>query len=167
MASINEQAKKDVKSSKVKGEHAIKTGETSGGREYVEKEDAQEEYLKVLESVKEKHKLEAEDNNEYDEDGNVVWTWKKVIDPLPSIDHSKIKYHKFVSNCYKEHPDIANLTAIEVFELRNTLDIRVFGLDPPKPCTSFAHFGFDQKIISRLQKSEFEAPTSIQSQVSF
>jgi hypothetical protein len=48
MAGINEQAKKDVSASKVKGDKAIKTGETSGGRagrDDIEKEDAQEEYM--------------------------------------------------------------------------------------------------------------------------
>jgi ATP-dependent RNA helicase DDX42 len=97
--------------------------------------------------------------------GNVIWTWKKTIDPLPPIDHSTIKYPKIVFNFYSEHPDIARLTPMETFELRNQLDIRVFGTDPPKPCVSFGHFGFEQKIVNRLLKSEFEQPTPIQSQV--
>lgn len=120
-----------------------------------------------MEEYKERHVDAPEDNYQYDEDGNIIWTWKKVIDPLPSIDHSTIKYPKFVSNCYTQHPDIEKLTSMEVFELRNALDIRVFGSDPPKPCASFGHFGFEQKIMSRLQKSEFEKPTPIQAQVSF
>lgn len=48
MAGINEQAKKDVKASKAKGEQAVKTGDKSGGRagrDDIEKEDAHEEYL--------------------------------------------------------------------------------------------------------------------------
>lgn len=154
--------------SKKKGDKAIKTGETSGGRagrDDLEKPDAQEEYLEFLENYKGKHIEAPEDNYEYDEDGNVIWTWKKVIDPLAAIDHSTVKYPKIVYGDYKEHPDIANLTPMEVFELRNTLDIRVFGNDPPKPCVSFGHFGFDQKIMNRLQKSEFEKPTPIQAQV--
>lgn len=120
-----------------------------------------------MEQYKERYVATQEDNYEYDEEGNVIWTWKKHIDPLPPIDHSTINYPKFVSNHYDEHPDIDRLTPMEAFELRNTLDIRVFGTDPPKPCASFGHFGFDQKTINRLQKSEFEKPTPIQAQVSF
>lgn len=48
MAGINEQAKKDVDTSKKKGERAISTGETSGGRagrDDIEQEDAHESYL--------------------------------------------------------------------------------------------------------------------------
>jgi hypothetical protein len=48
MSGINEQAKKDVDTSKRKGVQAITTGETSGGRggrDDIEKEDAHEAYL--------------------------------------------------------------------------------------------------------------------------
>jgi hypothetical protein len=49
MAGINEQAKKDVSTSKKKEEKAIKTGETSGGRtgrDDIEKLDEEESYFK-------------------------------------------------------------------------------------------------------------------------
>jgi hypothetical protein len=48
MAEINEQAKKDVNTSKKKGDKAIKTGEVAGGRsgrDDIEKEDAHEAYM--------------------------------------------------------------------------------------------------------------------------
>lgn len=43
---------------------------------------------------------------EYDEDGNIIWTWKKVIDPLQAIDHSTIEYAPFNKNFYHEHEQI-------------------------------------------------------------
>lgn len=38
------------------------------------------------------------------------------------------------------------------------------GYSPPRPCVSFAHFGFDSELISIIKKSEFTKPTAIQSQ---
>lgn len=57
----------------------------------------------------EEHKeaaVEAEESYEYDEDGNIIWTWKKVIDPLPPIDHASINYASFNKNFYQEHEQI-------------------------------------------------------------
>jgi hypothetical protein len=44
-----------------------------------------------MEEYKERHVSDDEENVEYDEDGNVIWSWKKEIDPLPPIDHSQIE----------------------------------------------------------------------------
>ncbi|KAI6215108.1 RNA helicase [Aphelenchoides besseyi] len=167
MAGINEQAKKDVTDSKKREEKAVAGVEAEGGgkgRDDIDEDDMQESYFKFLEDYKERHQETAEDNYEYDEDGNVIWTWKKTIDPLPQIDHSQLPYGDFVRHCYTEHEDIQRLTPIEVFDLRNTFDIRVFGNDPLKPCVSFAHFGFNEKLMNRLQRAEFEKPTPIQAQ---
>ena len=35
----------------------------------------------------------------------------------------------------------------------------------PRPVVSFAHFGFDERLMKTLRKSEFTTPTPIQSQV--
>ena len=40
------------------------------------------------------------------------------------------------------------------------------GFDPPKPCVSFGHFGFDEQLMVLIRKSEFTTPTPIQAQVS-
>lgn len=117
-----------------------------------------------MEEYKERHPEEDEDNYEYDEDGNIIWTWKKVIDPLPKMDHSTVKYEDFKADFYNEHEQILGLTAKEVFDLRNSLDIRVFGLAPPKPCTSFAHFNLEESLMNRIRKANFETPTPIQAQ---
>lgn len=49
---------------------------------------------------------EEEEVYEYDEDGNILWSWKKVIDPLPSIDHSTVEYAPFNKDFYQEHEQI-------------------------------------------------------------
>lgn len=50
MSGINEQAKQDISTSKEKGEHAVKTGQTLGGRagirDDIENPDEQESYFK-------------------------------------------------------------------------------------------------------------------------
>ncbi|KAI6240919.1 RNA helicase [Aphelenchoides fujianensis] len=167
MASIDAQAKQDVSESKKREEQAVAKGDTGGGgkgRDDIDKEDMEESYYKFLEDYKERHQETAEDNCEYDEDGNVIWTWKKVIDPLPTIDHSQIEYEDFVRDSYEEHEDIRQLSPMEIFELRNKLNLRVFGNDPPKPCASFAHFGLNEKLMNRLRRCEFQTPTPIQAQ---
>lgn len=57
------------------------------------------------------------------------------------------------------------MTSIKVFELRGRLNLKVAGLNPPKPVTSFAHFGFDEALLNVIRKSEYEHPTAIQAQV--
>lgn len=96
---------------------------------------------------------------------NVIWTWKKTIDPLPDIDHSTIEYKPFNKYLYQEHSDISALSPKEVFDLRAAMDIRVFGSNPPKPIVSFGHFSFDESIMKNIRKSEYEKPTPIQAQV--
>lgn len=59
------------------------------------------------------------------------------------------------------------MTTIKVFELRNSLNLKVAGFNPPKPVTAFAHFGFDEALMNVIRKSEYEHPTPIQSQVRY
>ncbi|XP_072418007.1 ATP-dependent RNA helicase DDX42 isoform X2 [Chiloscyllium punctatum] len=107
---------------------------------------------------------EEEDDIEYDSDGNPIPPLKKVIDPLPPIDHSEIEYQPFEKNFYIEHEDLAKLSLIPLAELRQKLNLRVSGADPPKPCSSFAHFGFDEQLMHQIRKSEYTQPTPIQCQ---
>lgn len=102
---------------------------------------------------------------EYDEDGNpIAPPRKRDIDPLPSIDHSEIEYQPFEKNFYTPHEDISSLSRSQVEDLRHHLGIRVTGPVPPKPITSFAHFGFDEGLIKVIRKLEYTQPTPIQSQ---
>ena len=50
------------------------------------------------------------------------------------------------------------------FFLAPSLFLQVSGYSPPKPCVSFAHFGFDDELLALIRKSEFSQPTPIQSQ---
>ncbi|KAL7075369.1 hypothetical protein ACQ4LE_005354 [Meloidogyne hapla] len=167
MAEINKQAQTEIHESRQKEEHVINTGDFTGGqegRDDIEEEDMQESMIKFMEEYKERHASDDEENVEYDEEGNVIWTWKKEIDPLPPIDHSQIEYKPFEKNFYSEHPDIKDLTLQQAFELRITLDIRVYGQNIPKPVVSFGHFQFDKQIMNLICKNEFEKPTPIQAQ---
>ncbi|XP_054861247.1 ATP-dependent RNA helicase DDX42 isoform X2 [Amphiprion ocellaris] len=108
---------------------------------------------------------EEEENIDYDSDGNpIASTTKKIIMPLPPIDHSEIDYPPFEKNFYNEHEELSSLTGTQVLELRQKLNLRVSGAAPPKPCTSFAHFGFDEQLMHQIRKSEYTQPTPIQCQ---
>ncbi|XP_049418476.1 ATP-dependent RNA helicase DDX42 isoform X2 [Epinephelus fuscoguttatus] len=108
---------------------------------------------------------EEEENIDYDSDGNpIASTTKKIILPLPPIDHSEIDYPPFEKNFYNEHEELSNLTGTQVLELRHKLNLRVSGAAPPKPCTSFAHFNFDEQLMHQIRKSEYTQPTPIQCQ---
>ena len=88
----------------------------------------------------------------------------KHIDPLAALDHSQIEYKPFQKCFYEEHPDIFGLSPIQIIDLQHKLGIRVSGASPPKPVSSFAHFGFDDHLIKAIRKSEFAQPTPIQAQ---
>lgn len=45
------------------------------------------------------------------------------------------------------------------------LSFQVSGILAPKPVSSFAHFGFDDKLMKVIRKQGYEHPTSIQAQV--
>ena len=92
---------------------------------------------------------EGEDNPtvEYDADGNPIYEKCKLIDPLPPVYHSQITYESFEKNFYVEHNDIKNLSTNDCIELRKKIGIKVSGLSPLKPVTSFAHFGFDDQLM--------------------
>ncbi|CAI4230672.1 unnamed protein product [Auanema sp. JU1783] len=168
MSEINAQASKD-KAESVRKELNRKAGQDieapkkGMGRADLEAEDMQESMMQYLQTKQEREK-EEEEIYEYDEDGNIIWTWKKVIDPLPPIDHSTIEYSEFHKNFYVEHDDIKALKKFEVYKLREELGIRVGGMDVPRPVCSFGHFGFDKGLMELIRKSEFEKPTPIQSQ---
>ncbi|KAI8048892.1 P-loop containing nucleoside triphosphate hydrolase protein [Syncephalis plumigaleata] len=89
---------------------------------------------------------------------------RKEIVPLPTPDHSSIDYLEFEKCFYTEHEDIEKLTPAQVNQLRRELDMRVTGPDVPKPCVSFAHFGFDEQLLDTIGKAGYTTPTGIQQQ---
>lgn len=89
---------------------------------------------------------------------------RKDIEPLASVDHSKMNYPEIEKNFYEEHPDIQVLTSQQVSDLRRKFEIKVFGNDVPKPVVSFAHFGFDESLMQTIAKHGYTEPTAIQKQ---
>ncbi|KAK5856036.1 hypothetical protein PBY51_007659 [Eleginops maclovinus] len=164
MAEVESQAAKDMR----KLEEKEKEKKSAKGiRDDIEEEDEQEAYFRYMaENPTAGLTLEEEDENiDYDSDGNpIAPTTKKVILPLPPIDHSEIDYPPFEKNFYNEHEELSCLTGTQVFDLRHKLNLRVSGAVPPKPCTSFAHFNFDEQLMHQIRKSEYTQPTPIQCQ---
>ncbi|KAG7459764.1 hypothetical protein MATL_G00214200 [Megalops atlanticus] len=164
MAEVENQAAKDMK----KLEDKEKEKKASKGiRDDIEEEDDQEAYFRYMAEnpTAGLTQEEEEDTVEYDSDGNpIAPAAKKIIMPLPPIDHSEIEYPPFEKNFYNEHEELNSLTGIQVVELRQKLNLRVSGAAPPKPCTSFAHFGFDEQLMHQIRKSEYTQPTPIQCQ---
>jgi len=141
--------------------------EMKGVRDDIEEEDEEESYYRWLEENPNAGKAVEDDDEldaiDYDADGNPIAPEKvKHIDPLPAIDHTQITYQPFAKNFYEEHPDIVGLSKIQQIDLQQKLNVKVSGPSPPKPVSSFAHFGFDEPLLKSIRKSEFSSPTSIQ-----
>lgn len=164
MAEVENQAAKDMK----KLEEKEKEKKSAKGiRDDIEEEDEQEAYFRYMAEnpTAGLTQEEEEENIDYDSDGNPIpSTTKKIIMPLPPIDHSEIDYPPFEKNFYEEHEELSSLTGTQVLELRHKLNLRVSGAAPPKPCTSFAHFNFDEQLMHQIRKSEYTQPTPIQCQ---
>lgn len=144
------------------------SSQQTGVRNDLEEEDVEESYYRYMEENPNAGLAPQDDDYpeiEYDEDGNpIAPDKKKIIDPLPSMDHSQIEYKPFTKVFYEEHVDIESLTNSQVSELRKTLDITVSGSSPPNPVTSFPYFGFDDKLLKAIIKAEYSTPTPIQAQ---
>ncbi|XP_045891608.1 ATP-dependent RNA helicase DDX42 isoform X1 [Micropterus dolomieu] len=164
MAEVENQAAKDMRKLEEKEKEKKST---KGIRDDIEEEDEQEAYFRYMAEnpTAGLTQEEEEENIDYDSDGNpIASTTKKIILPLPPIDHSEIDYPPFEKNFYNEHEELSNLTGTQVLELRHKLNLRVSGAAPPKPSTSFAHFGFDEQLMHQIRKSEYTQPTPIQCQ---
>ncbi|KAI8608961.1 P-loop containing nucleoside triphosphate hydrolase protein, partial [Chytriomyces sp. MP71] len=89
---------------------------------------------------------------------------RKNIVPLDAVNHADNLYIQIEKNLYVEHEHIAALSDDEVLRIRSQLDMRVSGSNVPKPCISFAHFNFDDALLSTISKAGFSTPTPIQQQ---
>lgn len=140
----------------------------SGIRGDLEEEDVEESYYRYMEENPNAGLAPVDDENpeiEYDEDGNPIPPdKKKIIDPLPPVDHSEIDYKPFQKDFYNEHEEIKNITEKQATELRKTLGISVMGKDVPKPVSSFGHLNFEDKLVKSIIKAEYTTPTPIQAQ---
>ncbi|XP_030385242.1 ATP-dependent RNA helicase DDX42 [Scaptodrosophila lebanonensis] len=165
MAGIKQQVEKEkVRSTQPK---ASTVPQEKGVRGDIDDEDDEESYYRYMEENPNAGlRDEGSDQEiEYDEDGNpIAPPKKKDIDPLPPIYHSEIEYEPFERNFYTPHEDIAQLSEEQVRDLRHTLGVKVTGALPPKPVSSFAHFGFDEPLMKAIRRAEYSQPTPIQAQ---
>ncbi|OCT62250.1 hypothetical protein XELAEV_18043334mg [Xenopus laevis] len=164
MAEVEDQAAKDMRKLE---ERDKEKANARGIRDDIEEEDDQEAYFRYMAENPTAGLVpeEEEDNLEYDSDGNpIAPTTKRIIDPLPPIDHTEIEYPPFEKNFYEEHEAITSQTPQQITELRHKLNLRVSGAAPPRLCSSFAHFGFDEQLLHQIRKSEYTQPTPIQCQ---
>ncbi|CAH8468579.1 unnamed protein product [Schistosoma turkestanicum] len=172
MAGINEEVRTLHSGEKTATKESSKTkkstkGDAKGVRDDIEQEDEIESYLRFMEENPHLGLLGNDDEEEvyeYDADGNIIGTEKKVIDPLPAIDHSMINYAPFTKNFYVEHVEISSLDEVGVDALRAKLGLRVSGPSPLRPICSFAHLGLDEPLMEAIRKAGYTQPTPIQSQ---
>lgn len=165
MAGLERQVEREKKSENITAPASC--NQSKGVRGDIDEEDNEESYYRYME---ENPQAGLRDDNsdveiDYDEEGNpIAPPKKKEIDPLPPIYHSQIDYESFEKNFYTPHEDISNLNEEQVRELRKTLGVKVTGPSPPKPVTSFAHFGFGETLMKAIRKAEYTQPTPIQAQ---
>lgn len=161
MAGIEEEVQKQSGKSDKKDKKGKK-----GIRDDIEGEDEQESYFRYMEENPLAGVVDDEDPDvEYDEDGNaIIPDHRKMIDPLPPVYHSEIDYDDFSKNFYEEHEEITTLDHLQVNALRDKLGIKVSGILPPKPVTSFGHFSFDEQLMKSIRKASYTQPTPIQAQ---
>lgn len=165
MAGLENEQKKE-KEIKEKFPQAATQAVVKGVRADIDDMDDEESYYQYMEDNPMAGVADdnSEDEMEYDQDGNPIVSKKRIIDPLPSIDHSQIEYAPFEKNFYQPHEEIAKMTKVQKDELRHKLGIKVMGAAVSAPVCSFAHFGFDEQLMKVIRKSEYVSPTPIQAQ---
>ncbi|KAL6251147.1 pre-mRNA processing RNA-helicase [Rhinocladiella similis] len=90
---------------------------------------------------------------------------KKKKKEIPTVNHAKAQYQPFRRNFYSEPVEMADWTEEDVASLRMELDnIKVRGVDVPKPVQKWAQCGLGVQVLEVIQKLGYDAPTSIQSQ---
>jgi len=90
---------------------------------------------------------------------------KKKKKDIGVVNHAKIQYDSFRSNFYSEPVDMQDWTEDDVANLRMELDnIKVRGLDVPKPVQTWAQCGLGVQVLDVIQTLGYAAPTSIQAQ---
>lgn len=83
---------------------------------------------------------------------------------IREIDWSGQELVPFNKDFYKEHPSVSSLSETEVRNIREDLNITVFGKDIPKPIRTFEEANFPEHITRTIKNAEFVHPTAIQSQ---
>lgn len=90
---------------------------------------------------------------------------KKKKKDIPTVNHEKVQYQPFRRNFYSEPVEMTDWTEEDVASLRMELDnIKVRGVDVPKPVQKWAQCGLGVQVLDVIQKLGYETPTSIQAQ---
>jgi ATP-dependent RNA helicase DDX46/PRP5 len=90
---------------------------------------------------------------------------KKKKKEIPTVNHDKVQYQPFRRNFYSEPVEMIDWTEEDVANLRMELDnIKVRGIDVPKPVQKWAQCGLGVQVLDVIQKLNYETPTSIQAQ---
>ena len=90
---------------------------------------------------------------------------KKKKKEIPTVNHAKIVYQSFRRNFYSEPVEMVDWTEDDVASLRMEMEnIKVRGLDVPKPVQKWAQCGLGVQVLDVIQKLGYKSPTSIQAQ---
>ena len=89
---------------------------------------------------------------------------KTAMAELSGIDHASIEYAPFEKVFYDEDPEIFAMSEMEVLTARRKLDVRVSGVDIPRPICTFDQVGLPAEVARDVAKHGYTAPTPIQCQ---
>lgn len=130
--------------------------------------DDQGKGLQKVEDVHEEEE-EAEDEDQDEEQKKLFQLTEKISNKekeLEVIDHSSIQYDSFRKNFYKPPIEIEKLLREDIADSRSDLqDIKVRGVDCPRPILKWAHLGLPQPIMEVIEdKLKYPKPSAIQAQ---
>ncbi|XP_065175751.1 uncharacterized protein LOC135805613 [Sycon ciliatum] len=80
----------------------------------------------------------------------------------PRWDLSRLP--RFEKDFYREHPDVANRTQMEVDTYRRSKELTLNGRNIPRPIQQFREANFPDYVTNELAKMNFKEPTVIQAQ---
>ncbi|KAJ3970653.1 RNA helicase, partial [Lentinula raphanica] len=83
---------------------------------------------------------------------------------LRSVDWNHTKLEHFEKNFYVEDKRVSARSDREIEEFRRSKEIRIQGLNVPRPVTSFEEVGFPEYLMKTIRAQGFSAPTAIQCQ---
>eukprot|EP01083_Nonionella_stella_P071251 191266_1 len=133
---------------------------TRGGKGYNSDEEVYATAKAIDRAERERMHVKEGETAELDE---YEYKKDKTMKLLPPLNHDKIQYDSFKKNFYEEHSEIRDMSNADKNHVLRQLDIRTRGRAVPKPCVSFAHFGFEHALLRAVQRAGFERPTPIQS----
>jgi ATP-dependent RNA helicase DDX42 len=119
---------------------------------FIEQKIKMQREQELLVDEEDEHSEDSEDDNE---------ERNKAVPLLPALDFGAMDLYEFKRVFYQEPAEVCNLDA-DV--LRIALDIKVLGINPPRPIPSFEVLGFPEAVKKALLNAKFENPTPIQAQ---